>query len=155
MDLVYFILHKYYPTFATDEDIVQAGMTGLCHAANTYDEAKSKFSTYASHCIRNEINMEFRSRKKHRNQLSLDFDITGDDGERGTFGDYCMGDEDVEYLDFDGFYEGLNQGEKEFFELCQSGLTVTEIADKLNCSKELVYQHLRKIKRVWRATNGD
>ena len=155
MDLVYFIIHKYYPTFATDEDIIQAGMIGLCHAVNTYDENKSKFSTYASNCIRNEINMEFRSRKKHRNQLSLDFDVTGEDGERGTFGDYCVGEEDIEYVDFDGFYECLNQSEKEMFEWCRSGLTVTEIAENLGCSKEVVYQQLRRIKRMWRETNGD
>lgn len=155
MTLVYFLINQYYPTFLGDEDIIQSGMMGLCHAADNYDENKSKFSTYASRCILNEINMEFRSRKKHRSPLSLDYEVVSEDGERGKFGDYCVGEEDVNYLDFDGFYDSLSPSEKELFNLRQSGLTVPEIAERLNCSKELVYQQLRRIKTLWRETNGD
>lgn len=155
VNLVYSIVHTHYPTFAKDEDIIQAGMLGLCVAAENYDESKSKFSTYAYKCIRNFINKEFATRKKHRNQLSLDYEVSNDDGEPGKLVDYIACEEDINYIDMDGFYDSLTPSEKEFFDLRKSGLTVSEITEKLDCSKELVYQQLRRIKTAWRETNGD
>ena len=70
MNLVYFVISKYYPTFIHDEDIVQSGMLGLCKAADKWDESKSKFSTYAGRCIRNEINQEFIRRKPFSKVIS-------------------------------------------------------------------------------------
>ena len=72
MNLVHFIIGKYYPTYRYDEDLVQCGMIGLIHAADRYDAIKGKFSTYASHCISNEIRRELKRRDKYRNEVSLD-----------------------------------------------------------------------------------
>lgn len=155
MNLVYSIIHRYYPNSVNDEDIIQSGMMGLCYAVNTYDESKSKFSTYAFRCICNAINKEFYSRKKYKNQLSLDYDVVGEDGHPGKFSDYYIGKEDVDYVDLEGFYNSLTQTEKEVFNLRQSVGTVAEIANRLKCSKESVYQKLRKIKLVWEETNGN
>lgn len=69
--LVYHIINKYYPTYTKDEDIIQAGMLGLVKASKNYSNQKSKFSTYAGVCIRNEIVNELRYRQKH-SAVSLD-----------------------------------------------------------------------------------
>ena len=49
------------------EDYIQAGLIGLLKAIRTYIEEKSKFSTYASICIRNEMS----KLKKKLNRPSL------------------------------------------------------------------------------------
>lgn len=61
LDLVYYMISRYYPLSIQDEDIIQNGMIGLWKACVTYDESLNMFSTYASKCILNEIRMYFRS----------------------------------------------------------------------------------------------
>ena len=151
MNLVYFLVSRYYPTFTQDEDIIQSGMVGLCRAADTWDESKSMFSTYASKCILNEILQEFKRRKRHYNTVSLDQDVTDD----STLSEFLIGDEDIDFVDFDGFYNQLNPREKEIVKLQHAGVSVKEIAEKFDCSQECVYKHIRLMKTKWREFNGD
>jgi RNA polymerase sporulation-specific sigma factor len=53
------------------DDIVSEGTVGLIKAVKTYKADKSKFATYASRCIRNEMLMFLRRNKKHAGVLSL------------------------------------------------------------------------------------
>ena len=152
---VYFILHTYYPNLVKDEDIIQVGMLGLCNAANSFDESKSKFSSYASFCIRNEINQELRRRKKHYNTLSLDYEYSDEWGESSTFGDLQIGESDVPFVDVDGFYNLLDPVEKEIYRLRQNGDSVVSVAETLGCSREAIYQRIRQMKAKWRTVNGD
>ena len=145
MNLVYYIIHKYYPTFADDADITQCGMVGLCKAANTWDESKSAFSTYAGKCIQNEIKREFRDRKKHHGVLSLDYEYSGGD-EDVTLKDMVVGQEDVEYVDLDAIYQQLNPLESEIIDCKRRGMTTIEIANRLGCSRKTVATKLRRIK---------
>ena len=69
---VYHILHKYYPTYVKDEDIIQCGMLGLVKASQHYDESKGKFSTYAGVIIRREIYKEIKRREKDKNTISYE-----------------------------------------------------------------------------------
>ena len=69
---VYHMVHKYYPTYANDEDVVQAGMLGLVKAAKNYDATKGKFSTYAGVIIKREIGKELKGREEDKNTLSLE-----------------------------------------------------------------------------------
>ena len=71
MPFVYYLIHKYYPGYAKDEDIIQCGMLGLVKACQKYDPDKGKLSTYADKFIRHEINVELRDREKHKNVISL------------------------------------------------------------------------------------
>lgn len=43
------------------DDFFQTGMIGLMHAAERYDAAKGRFSTYACTCIKNSIIAEYRN----------------------------------------------------------------------------------------------
>ena len=72
MNLVYFLIQKYYPAFIHDSDIIQCGMVGLCEAANRFDESKSKFSNYAKNRILGAIKDELRRRNKYSCEISLD-----------------------------------------------------------------------------------
>lgn len=154
LNLVYFLINKHYPTFIKDEDIVQVGMLALCTAANNWDETKSKFSTYASKCILNAIANEFRERSKHKHTLSLDYSFTNDEGESVTFGECCVGEEDVCYIDIDPVYERLTAKEREVIRLYRQGLSVNEIANKVDYGTQTVYRIIRKFNLLGRNVNG-
>lgn len=72
MNLVYFLIQKYYPTFIHDEDIIQCGMMGLCEAAERFDKNKAKFSYYAKNRILGAIKDELRYRNKFSKDISLE-----------------------------------------------------------------------------------
>lgn len=65
--LVYLVLRQMNLVSDNEfEDLVQEGSLGLVKACDTYDSSKgSKFSTYACICIRNNILMYLRTRRKH------------------------------------------------------------------------------------------
>lgn len=71
IDLVYFLIHKHYPSFINDEDIIQCGMVGLCEAAHSW-KGDSKFSYYAGSRILGSIKDELRRRQKFSVEVSLD-----------------------------------------------------------------------------------
>lgn len=147
MNLVYHLISKEYPTYLHDEDIVQCGMLGLCKAAEKWDEKKSKFSTFASFCIRSEIQTEFRNRAKHQGTLSLDYEVDND-GEKTTFGDFIVGEEDVAYVDFGVDMNSLNQKEQLIAELLTNGVNQEDIVSRLGVSKQAVWKTIRKIKAM-------
>lgn len=148
MNLVYSLVSREYPTYLHDEDIIQCGMLGLCRAAEKWNESKSKFSTFATICIRSEIQMEFRKRAKHQGILSLDYEV--DDGEGGTctFGDAITGEEDVDYFDIGIDLTQLNQKEQQIAKLLPTGMTQVGIGKKLGVSKQYVWQTIRKIRAM-------
>lgn len=155
MKLVYYLISKYYPTFIGDEDLQQVGMLGLCKAANTWDEEKSKFSTYASKCILNEINFEFKRRKKHSGVLSLDKEVGVEDGAVKTFGDFIIGEDDVDFIDYKGFLSTLSDRQTDVLELSERGFDTDDIADMLDVSTQSVNASKRQIKLKWRKYNGE
>lgn len=154
MNLVYFLIKRYYPTCIANEDVIQEGMVGLCKAASTYEEGKSKFSTYASNCIMNQIKNYFIKNAKHNQVLSLDYEIKTDDGSTCSMGDTLIGELDIDLDDvvFLEFYQTLSDEDKELLDLC-SRYTQVEIADMWGVSKQAVNQRSRKIKRKWRKFN--
>ena len=152
MNLVYFLIHRYYPTYITDEDIVQWGMVGLCKAADSWDESKSTFSTFASKAILNEIGMEFKRRKKQIKALSLDYPM-GE--EEVTFGDLLVGESDVQYIDIDDFYDQLTPRERECFDLLKLGMKPVEIGRTLGLSRQNVNYHLRNLRLRWEKIYGN
>ena len=92
--LVAHIAKKYYAAGGEQDDLISIGTIGLIKAVSTFDSEKgSRFSTYASRCIENEILMYFRSRKKAAQDISLFDPIDTDkDGNALTLGD-LMADE--------------------------------------------------------------
>lgn len=148
MKLVYALISKEYPNFVNDEDVVQSGMVGLCKAARSYDESKSKFSTYAYPAIRTAIQDELRKRAKHIGVLSLDHPYENDHGETCTFADILVGEEDIKYLDLDVDDDSLTTKQKAIYELKKRGVPTTEVAKAMGVSRQTVWATMRKIKKL-------
>lgn len=151
MNLVYSLVSKEYPTYLNDEDIIQCGMLGLCKAAENWDEHKSKFSTYAWKCIRNEINMEFRKRMKHQGVLSLDYETNDSEGGRSTFGDCIVGDEDVRY--FDTEIKSITAREQQVVDLYAVKQSYQDVATELGVSQQYVWKTMRKVRALLALTD--
>ena len=143
MNLVYSVIHKEYPTYLSDEDIVQCGMLGLVKAADKWDESKAKFSTFAYTCISNEIKREFRRRMKYQGTLSLDYELNGEDG-RSTLGELIVGDEDVVCCEVNT--DSLTDRELQILELLQKGLSQSDIARRIGVTRQAVWAAMRKIR---------
>lgn len=154
MNLVHFIIKTYYPTFTTDEDIIQAGMLGLCRAANAWDGESSKFSTFASRCIINDIRNEFTRRRKHYGLLSLDYEVGGEDG-TVPFGDLLEGEQDIDFVDIEPVMKRLRPIEREVLSLLAAGASPSDITRKYGWTKQRTNNIMRKIRLVWRNYNGD
>lgn len=87
--LVAHIIKKYYSANAEQENLISIGTIGLIKAVTTFDNTKgTRFATYASRCIENEILMYFRSAKKSAGDVYIDEPIDTDkDG--NTFSTIC------------------------------------------------------------------
>ena len=110
LNLVYYIVSHNFPTYLKDEDVIQAGMEGLCKAAKTYNSDNGKFSTFAGVCIRRHIYKELNMRKHYQDQVSLNTVISDDEGEISTLEDVIVGDEDVDIFQME-FVDLLNSDE--------------------------------------------
>ena len=154
MKLVYYLVNRYYPTYFHDEDLIQIGMVGLCLAADRWDSTKSKFTTFASRVILNEIKKEFRHRNRQINTVSLDAMNVGEDCEDLSFYDVLPGDTDVDYDPMEEFAETLDQKDREVFEGLSSGSTSIDLASQMNVSQNRVNQRVRYIRKRWEEEYG-
>ena len=157
MNLVYFVIRKYYPTFINDEDLIQTGMIGLCKAADKFDPERGTFSTYASVLIRNEIRKEFMRRYKDNevSVISLDVPTSNDDGEIGTLLDLIIGEQDVGFVDVETYCKSLTSTEKKYFDLLLAGYRQKDLPAITGNSKQMVSQTVRRLKAKWRLFNGN
>ena len=95
--LVSHIVRKYYSNSKNGEDLVSIGTIGLVKAVDTYNtDNGTRFATYASKCIQNEILMSFRAEKKHSSDVSINETIDVDrDGNPLAYIDVISSDENV------------------------------------------------------------
>ena len=153
MKLVYYLVSRYYPRYIQNEDVIQEGMLGLVQAAAEWDETRSKFSTYASTCILNQIRYYFRREKNQVDTVSLDEVCYVDEEEnKMTIMDTLVGEEDVDLAEsyFADFYQKLDDRDKMILELSWQGYTQLEIAQQVNLSRQNVGWRLNKLKQQWR-----
>lgn len=95
--LVAHIIKKYYSSYEEHEDLISIGTIGLIKAASTYNASKkTRFSTYASRCVENEVLMFFRQKKKSMKDISINDPIDTDkDGNAITLMDIVQDDENI------------------------------------------------------------
>lgn len=151
--LVAHIVKKYYST-ADPEELISTGTVGLIKAVDTFDpDNGTRFATYASRCLQNEILMQFRTEKKFQNEVSVNETIDTDkDGNPLTYGDIISTDEDIAdtiELKFktkkaiDYVMNGLTERERKIMILRYGigggkSLTQRETAQKLGISRSYV-----------------
>lgn len=145
--LVYYIISHEYPAYLHDDDLVQAGMLGLCEAANRWDETKSAFGTFAGNWIRGEIKKEFVRRKKNKGVWSTDRMMGGDDDDGTTLEELLGREDDTTYLNIEDFRDTLHPHEQMVFDLRNEGLNTEEIATKTGRNIQTIQRITRNIRR--------
>lgn len=95
--LVAHIIKKYYSSVKEQEDLISIGTIGLIKAVESYKpDKKTRFSTYASRCIENEILMYFRHSKKSNRDVYIQDPIDSDkDGNSLSLMDIMATDSDI------------------------------------------------------------
>ena len=146
MTLVHFIINKYFPQHNYDDDVIQAGMVGLCKATMAWDKDKGAFSTIATNYILNHIRTHFGKNKQKAEVLSLEYEY--DDSM--TLADVVKGDSDVSsvcgVIDFLSNETETNQ--KVLLMLAQ-GYKSKEIAEILGMTRSNVNTIKRMAKLRW------
>ena len=148
------LFKKYYSSYRDQEDLISIGTIGLIKAVSSFDYSKgTKFATYASRCIENEILMHFRSKKKSAHDLYLSDSIDIDkDGNSITWGDIIPDEvnilDDIDlHLQSEQMYhlieKQLDPRERTILTLRYGlygsmPLTQREVAKKLNISRSYV-----------------
>ena len=135
---------KYLVRFEYD-DLCSIAKIGLIKAANTYDESKGKFSTYAYTCMQREFSMFFRRLKTRdaiRTDLSLD-ETLNDETEHNFF--ELIGENDYnEQLDIDDLMNFTNEYLKNKSEL-RKRVIIMFVQYTLFKRKQLRQQELAKL----------
>ena len=161
--LVAHIIKKYYASYRDQEDLISIGTIGLIKAASTFNSSKgTKFATYASRCIENEILMYLRRNSKTKLEVSIDEPLNVDwDGNELLLSDILGTDEDTIYKDLENeaerkiLFRALNKlsGREKMIVRMRFGLdhpegkemTQKEVADLLGISQSYIFRLEKKI----------
>ncbi|WP_341423433.1 MULTISPECIES: sigma-70 family RNA polymerase sigma factor [Anaerotruncus] len=90
-------IKKYYSAFKDQDDLISIGTIGLIKAVSTFKSEKgTRFATYASRCIENEVLMHFRNKKKSAQDVYISDPIDTDkDGNSLTLQDIMAEDDNI------------------------------------------------------------
>ncbi len=144
--LVFHITKKHLAYY--DEDLIQEGYIGLVKAAKAFDPQKGiPFSSFAGHCILNQMYMALRPRKRmQREFLTLDAPI-GED-RYTTLGETLVDfenqiDEACTSVELEKFMSRLSCQNKRILQLLLEGKKLKEVAECLHVTPGYV-SRLRK-----------
>lgn len=133
--LVHFVLSRSFYDKLQDEDTQQIGRIGLWRACLTFVRTgKSKFSTYACKCIKNEILMQVRKNMAKKRDMPVPVSLNApvpwiaQDRFASTVGEIVSGSPDVDFVDLDELLAGLTKGERRAICLTAAGFSQKEIA---------------------------
>lgn len=145
--MIYSFLYKYHLDVEEWYDIAAIG---LCKAANTYNNDKSEFSTYAYKCMYTTIIMEKRKENAMRtipqNQIVYyenQVNESSKDNGTSTFLNYIPSKQDIENetisaLSLENIENELVGNKKKVFLLLREGYTQCEISKIIGISKQRV-----------------
>ncbi|MBQ2704948.1 MAG: RNA polymerase sporulation sigma factor SigK [Clostridia bacterium] len=151
--LVVHIAKKYFSPDIEQDDLISIGTIGLIKGVESFNAEKgTRFATYASRCIENEILMFFRNRKKSANDVSVNEPIETDrEGNTLTLIDVIACDDNIaDNVDLAVNIEQLNRfmktlDKREHDILClryglggQDPLPQREVAKRLKISRSYV-----------------
>lgn len=148
--LVFFVLNKYFPDIAFDEDAAQEGRIGLWNACLHYDPGKGTFSTYACRAIRNAITLSLRQEARLSKLPTVSLSsVVGVQrgGDEITLEDTIPGETDVDFVDTDAFLARLDEREERIVRMRARGMTLKEIGAAEGISHQRVLNLLRRIRR--------
>ena len=148
IDLAYFILHKYFPWYANDEDAKQICLIGLWKACEKFEPDKGyTLSTYAVKVIKNYM-LNFLRDERKRNKIKYVDSITYFEGEQfdviDSIPDKYEGEVSLSFC-FKELSEKLSERETQVLQMKIKGYNQIEIAKKLNTSQPTVARCLQRI----------
>lgn len=147
-EFAWFLLWKYFPQLALDEDIKQEALLGLWKACMTYDKDKAQFSTYAGQCILNQVRQVLRKQSYEPDTVSLSTPV-GDEDENLTLEGMIedpVPSIDEGHIDLKDFLRGLNERDKKLIQLRLQGKTQKQIAQEMGLAQSYCS---RLITRIW------
>lgn len=155
--LAYFLKNKWVKNLHMDyeaDEIESCCMLGLVKAARTYDTTKqTRFATYATRCMDNEVLMFIRQNKKHKAAISLYEPLTVDpDGNTLELRDIIPSGEFEEQIVSKIYIiskvEQLKtEREKGLLKLLNNGDTQHDIAATFGISQSYVSRLSKKLKK--------
>ena len=111
------------------EDYIQSGLIGLLKAIRKHDPKRSKLSTYATTCIRNEI-IKYINKNKEHNVKKVPL-------------------EDIEIpeksIDWDTLTDSLSEEEKSILKLRLGNNSYREISDNMELSRNYIKSSMKTI----------
>ena len=119
------------------EDCIQVGLIGLLKAIRNYDSEKSKFSTFATVCIRNEILKFMKKQSRQNRRITL----------RET--------PKKEILLWEFQPDNLTEDELDILDMKLQNHTYKEISEAMCCNKNEIKQKVKKILKKIREANQD
>jgi len=162
MRLVYYTYAKLYKnSFVVNnkDDLISEGFLGLIKAAISY-KGKTKFSTYASTCIRNSMLMYIRSNKKHEdNTISLNAILDSEDDKATEVLELIPDGLDYEGLtvaniNFRDFLKNCDSLSKRIVKLKSYGMTNTDIGKELKYTQGHISRKLIGLRERYKNLNG-
>jgi RNA polymerase sporulation-specific sigma factor len=131
------------------DDLRQEGLLGLLSAIAAFDPAKGvKFSTFAETCIVNRM-YSFISKSRRNSSESLDTEITELLPAEETPESIYLSKEFYSEL-FNTIPEVLSETERKVFDLCLSGDSYKQTAQKLGMSVKAVDNAMQRVRRKLR-----
>lgn len=124
------------------EDYYDVLAIGFCKAVIGYKNSKSKFSTYAYVCMRNELYQTYRKENKYTKEIPIDEDY--------AFTDDCkIEDKELDLINvanIKSLVQTLPKKEQEIVRLRLLGYSQYRIAEKLGLSQSDISRRLKNIR---------
>lgn len=156
--LAYEFVHRKGFTYGYEfEDAVQIALLGLIHAAMTFKESKSKFSTYAFLAMQSQFNIEYRKIKRQKESGIINISLSEPiiKNEELYVEDIIVERQDsIENIEtmiaIKNIYEKLNDKEKQVIDMVfyakEKEASQKNIAKKLGVSQSFVSRTLKKFR---------
>ena len=152
-------LWKYFPKLAGDEDFQQLARIGLWNACLRFDPERGAFLTIAYRAIWSEIQHHFRiqgAKSRVPKEVLVELDAPmGHRSQTRHENDYCTlhdvlpDRKNGQWVDFEGFWNQLNDVQRQIVGMRMEGYTMNEIGLVLGVTLQRVQQRLTEARRVF------
>ncbi len=141
--LVYFVINTHFAAIKDQrEDLIQVGMMGLWKACLKYEDNKSRFSTFAIRCIKNEVLMYIRGLRRMNDRAVCQFSQL-EEHEK----EMLMWQPAFEIEESDIYLSLLTPKERDLFVRIARGQSEEKIAKVYGMTKAGVSARFQKLKR--------
>lgn len=153
MNLVHYIVHKHFPQYTANQDIIQNGYVGLIKAVDSFDESTGNtFSTYAARYIFNEILMDLRRQNKYAKDISLHAVLANSDRRNDslTIENILAYEDDYTPMYIQEFVRCLDEREIAILRYLMDGKTQAYASNQLGMTRSNVCRIVKVMRSKWK-----